>query len=807
MYSSPPFISRTAGLMACILGLGVLSGWFLHIDWLQSVIPGLTSMKPNTAAGFLLCGLSAGLLTVQSERIRIWLGCGSAGFVFVFAALTVSQYLFQTDFGIDNLLTKVPPGASYNDQHPARMTPQAAGIFLILSAAIMALTLLPQQLQAWVQYAVLACSGIPLLTVVGYLFGIHTLPFIGHYKPMALHTSLGFIFVGTAILSATSKTGLLAKFSRKIPVIALSLAMLLLLLSFIAASINSQRASASNAQQLKMHRALWLLEKIATDVERSMAASYDLALTGKDSYRQQMAASDSRLAIGLNEIRRTALPEQTADLSALDALLTEKNRLSQNIGLMRQQLGFQAAAAELYNGNDRVAEQIRIRLDSLINTEQQTLARLEEQVDTDKNNTLIALSITLLTCFGLISGSIAALKRQTDQRKLAEDERARLISIIEATTDLVSTANPEGRISYLNRAGKAMLGLGDQPYDALQISDLHPAWANKLIFEQGIPATRQTGCWQGETALLRRDGREIPISQVILAHRDTQGQIAYLSTVMRDISALKHAQTALAESEQRYRLLTEYAPEAIWVIDGKSGYFVDANSNALQLFGLPREQLCQHSPTTVSPVKQADGRFSAEAALEKQQQALAGGTQVFEWLYLNTSGQTIPCEVRLLRMHWEGRNLLRGSVTDISERKNAEKALRIRDNALKTALNAMAMADLAGDLFYANDAFLKLWAFRDRGQVLGKPARAFWNEPEQIQQIVTELSQGLPYWRGELTAIRKTGELFETDVSASISYENDGRPAAILLSCSPAWIPPKPNASTPNCNVSKPRWI
>lgn len=327
-----------------------------------------------------------------------------------------------------------------------------------------------------------------------------------------------------------------------------------------------------------------------------------------------------------------------------------------------------------------------------------------------------------------------------------------------------------------------MLNLGDRPVTALRIPDIHPAWANAIISEQGIPSAKQYGFWQGETALLTAEGREIPVSQIILCHRDDHNRISYLSTVMRDIGDLKAAQAALRESERNYRLLTECAPEAITVLDVDKGYFVDVNDSAARLFGLSHAQLLQHNPAMLSPPRQPDGRLSAAAATEKIQEALSGGRPVFEWVHLDAADKALNCEIRLLRLPKEGRKLIRGSITEISARKNAENALRIRDNALKTSLNAVAMADAYGNLTYVNDSFLALWGYTDATEVLGKPAGMLWQEPAHAQEIMAAMVNARQSWRGQLTGLKKNGDLFEVDISGNIAYDSGGELIALIAS-------------------------
>jgi PAS domain S-box-containing protein len=150
----------------------------------------------------------------------------------------------------------------------------------------------------------------------------------------------------------------------------------------------------------------------------------------------------------------------------------------------------------------------------------------------------------------------------------------------------------------------------------------------------------------------------------------------------------RRAEDALRESEERFRTLFEYAPEAVVVVDADTGLFADPNGNAARLFGLSRELLLKVGPGDMSPPTQPDGRNSQVMARGKVAEALAGGTPVFEWMHRNAAGQDIPCEVRLVRMPGAGRNLVRASVTDITERRRNQEALAAAKEAAEAANRA-----------------------------------------------------------------------------------------------------------------------
>jgi diguanylate cyclase (GGDEF)-like protein/PAS domain S-box-containing protein len=123
--------------------------------------------------------------------------------------------------------------------------------------------------------------------------------------------------------------------------------------------------------------------------------------------------------------------------------------------------------------------------------------------------------------------------------RTAEEERARLVEILEATSDCVSMSDPAGRVIYLNAAGRKLIGLAESAGAGGQMSEIHPPWARELIEREGRPAAARAGSWHAETAIKGADGTDIPVSQVIIAHRGPEGEIRFFSTIARDIRERK----------------------------------------------------------------------------------------------------------------------------------------------------------------------------------------------------------------------------------------------------------------------------
>jgi diguanylate cyclase (GGDEF)-like protein/PAS domain S-box-containing protein len=153
----------------------------------------------------------------------------------------------------------------------------------------------------------------------------------------------------------------------------------------------------------------------------------------------------------------------------------------------------------------------------------------------------------------LVEQRTAALTAEIEERKRIQEEQARLVAIIEATSDFVATANLEGEVLYCNRAGLEMIG-----YEAgqMRVGEAHPEWAARLVLEEAIPHAIKHGTWSGETAFLHQDGREIPTLQVIIAHTGPSGSVEYLSTVVRNITLRKEHEKRIMRLNRVYAVLS-----------------------------------------------------------------------------------------------------------------------------------------------------------------------------------------------------------------------------------------------------------
>ena len=186
-----------------------------------------------------------------------------------------------------------------------------------------------------------------------------------------------------------------------------------------------------------------------------------------------------------------------------------------------------------------------------------------------------------------------------------------------------------------------------------------------------------------------------------------------LSALLLQRRRLRRAESDARESEQRFRILVEHAPEAILVYDLDVDRFVDANSSAQRMLGLSRAALLARGPFDLYTGKQPDGLPLGLMMEEHLRRAMLGEPVLVERNVRRADGSVFPCEVRLVKLPMEGRRLVRSGIVDISERKHSEQELlgyrdhleelvQQRTAALSVAVTEAESANRAKSVFLAN---------------------------------------------------------------------------------------------------------
>jgi two-component system, cell cycle sensor histidine kinase and response regulator CckA len=144
-------------------------------------------------------------------------------------------------------------------------------------------------------------------------------------------------------------------------------------------------------------------------------------------------------------------------------------------------------------------------------------------------------------------GRLLGIVEDVTVRFVAEQARRQLIEILEGTSDFVESVAATGETLYMNRASRGLLsgGSAESTESVWNRSGDVELRKNRLRFAS------DEGIWQGESWLLASDGRPVPVSQVIISHRRSDGSTHSYSIISRDISAMRAAQKALRETQEQ----------------------------------------------------------------------------------------------------------------------------------------------------------------------------------------------------------------------------------------------------------------
>ncbi len=256
-----------------------------------------------------------------------------------------------------------------------------------------------------------------------------------------------------------------------------------------------------------------------------------------------------------------------------------------------------------------------------------------------------------------------------------EAELKRLVRIIEEAPDFIGSTDPSGRFTFVNPAGYRMIGLEPgSPVGDLHLSAAHPAWASAEIGTRAVPEALEKGTWVGETALVGAGGKEIPVSEVIIAHRNEMGRLAHLSLLARDVTERRRAVTALRQSETRFRGTFENAAVGIAHL-GTDGRWLRVNQRLLDIVGYEREELLAR---TFQDITHPD---DLPRDMEQRRRLLNGvvDSYVIEKRYFRKDGRVVWVHKTVARQRTEEADppYTIAVIEDITDRKEAEERQRV----------------------------------------------------------------------------------------------------------------------------------
>ncbi|NIO37446.1 PAS domain S-box protein, partial [Candidatus Bathyarchaeota archaeon] len=288
-----------------------------------------------------------------------------------------------------------------------------------------------------------------------------------------------------------------------------------------------------------------------------------------------------------------------------------------------------------------------------------------------------------------------------------------------------------------------------------------------------------------ETSVLTRNGEERLIAWNNTVLRDYEGRVLGTLSSGNDITERKQFEEELKkerDTAQKYLASLESifvsSPNAITVTD-LNGNIVECNPEALKISGFTsKDELISKNAFELIAVK------DRKQALENLRKTLEyDSVKNVEYILLTKDGREYPAEfsVSVIKDSKGKPTGFVAVIQDIADRKKVEEEIRIKDSAIASSINAIAFADLEGNITYVNSSFLELWGYEDEKEVIGEPSVKFWQMDKKASEIV-EVLRDKGKWMGELIAKRKDGSSFDVQISANTVKDETGKSICMMAS-------------------------
>ncbi len=345
-------------------------------------------------------------------------------------------------------------------------------------------------------------------------------------------------------------------------------------------------------------------------------------------------------------------------------------------------------------------------------------------------------------------------------------------TLLENSGELIQSVDAEGRFVYVNPQWCQTLGYTSEETRQLRFTDvLRP---DQVEHCQGVFSSLQQGnsVPYVETVFVSKDGREIFVEGTATP-TFREGRFVHTQGFFHDVTERKRAEESAERSEERFRVLFEYAPDAYYLND-LTGTFVDGNKAAEEMTGYKKEEMIGKNFLRLNllPPMQIP---RAAALLAKN--VLGRPTGPDELTLNRKDGQQVTVEIRTFPIKIGNQALVLGIARDVTERKRTERELAASraqfQGILDGASDAIISIDEKQRITLFNQQAERVFGYQAR-EVLGQPltrllpAQFQENHGGHVEKFVAEdatqrrMGQVL-----ELSGRRKNGEEFPVEVTIS----------------------------------------
>ncbi len=280
---------------------------------------------------------------------------------------------------------------------------------------------------------------------------------------------------------------------------------------------------------------------------------------------------------------------------------------------------------------------------------------------------------------------LLSIARDITERKKAElsikksEERYR--TLIETSPDAIILIDLEGRVSFANQQTASMYEYDDiedmiglTTVDFIAREDLEFVNSQlKLVLSEGRLQNTQF-------MSLKRDGSKFPIELSASLTTDDEGKPSEIMAVIGDIEERMIAESALKESEEKFRQTFDQSNDGIFLHDLR-GNVLDVNLRVKELFGYSKSEFLQLTIMQLHPITEQETSKNAFDTIEEK------GSVNFETKFRRKDGSVFPADVSSSKFEIGGIQVVQGIVRDITDRKKAEEELIEREEQYRQIFN------------------------------------------------------------------------------------------------------------------------
>ena len=669
---SPKLLARLAAVLAIGVGSMVLVGWWFDIGLLKSLHPGWVSMKANAALGFLMVGLALWLTQRPPSPAQTAIGRACAGLAALLGALTLIEYTFGWNLGLDQLLFHEASG-TVGTVYPGRMPLNVALSFLLAGTALLRLGI--SRGQVWFHFA---AATVILLALLGYLLqGNPVFTFATGTQMTALGATV-FFFLGVGLWCA--------HFAAQHPVpsgfeqgLAMGFGGVLGLFVVIAgvAYLTIQWAYDAGQWHAHTHEVQSNIQSIRATMSEASAGMRGFVLTSQESFLEPFQAALARIQDRLRDLRNLTAdnPAQQRRLGELEGLIQTNLQYRASVLQLARTQGLEPARQVVLTGEGRrgmdaiyqVLEDMSAEEDRLLTRRQDMWKASNSASRTTMGLLTGGILALLLASYHLLKTNMAARQRTTEKLR---DSETQLQATLESTADGILAVDKQGRVLKTNRRFAELWRIppsllesrDDQALLAFVLSQLAEpeAFLNKVreLYDSASPDM---------DTVTFKDGRVFErYSNPMLL----EGAIVGRVWSFRDVTERKQAE----ETRARLAAIVQSSDDCIIGKD-LNGTIISWNQGAERMFGYAASEMVGTSIMRLIP---ADRRAEENHILEQIKRGIS--VDHFETLREAKVGRLVEVSITASPIKDAAGKIVGVSkvARDITEHKRAEAVLRAR---------------------------------------------------------------------------------------------------------------------------------